>query len=244
MPAANADIIRQLQREILPLQGYKPPTSGKAVAFRLGPIETAFPNHRFPTGAVHEFISRTPEQAAATAGFLSGLLAPLMQNGGSCLWIGSQRNVFPPGLAIYGVSPDRLLFVALRKEKDIRWAMEEALKCDALTAVVGELGELSFSESRKLQLAVERSRVTGFIHRHQPKAENAVTCVTRWKITTLSSDLPGNMPGVGFPQWNVRLLKVRSGHPGEWQVQWSPKGLEYKEQPVITLPGTYERQIG
>src|SRR5580704_8854110 len=62
MSAANADIIRQLQRDILPLQGFKPPTPGKAVEFQLGPLEMAFPNARFPTGAVHEFVSRTLQQ--------------------------------------------------------------------------------------------------------------------------------------------------------------------------------------
>ncbi|HWB94192.1 MAG TPA: hypothetical protein VG605_20200 [Puia sp.] len=238
MPAANADIIRQLQREILPLQGYKPPTSGKAVAFRLGPIETAFPNHRFPTGAVHEFISRTPEQAAATAGFLSGLLAPLMQNGGACLWIGSQKNVFPPGLAIYGVAPDRLLFVALRKEKDIRWAMEEALKYEALAAVICEISDLSFKDSRRLQLAVEQSRVTGFLLRYAPRNLGAVAAVARWEITPLPSIQEDGLPGIGFPHWQVDLQKIRNGKPGKWQVEWAAGHFRFlpQPQPAIEAP--------
>lgn len=51
------------------------------------------------------------------------------------------------------------------KTKDSLWAIEEALKCNALIAVVGEITELTFNDSRRLQLAVEKSHVTGFIHR-------------------------------------------------------------------------------
>jgi hypothetical protein len=29
------------------------------------------------------------------------------------------------------------------------------------------------------------------------------------------------MPGVGFPGWNVELLKVRNGKPGSWQIEWA-----------------------
>jgi protein ImuA len=29
------------------------------------------------------------------------------------------------------------------------------------------------------------------------------------------------MPGVGFPRWNVELLKVRNGRPGTWQIEFT-----------------------
>ena len=99
--------------------------------------------------------------------------------------------------------------------------MEEALKCDGLSAVIGEMQELSFTASRRLQLAVEQSRVTGFILRHNPRNLNTTACVTRWKITSLPSELADDMPGVGFPRWNVELLKIRNGKPGAWQIEWT-----------------------
>ena len=36
------------------------------------------------------------------------------------------------------------------------WVIEEALKCEGLAAVIGEIKELSFTQSRRLQLAVEK----------------------------------------------------------------------------------------
>ena len=238
MPAVNADIIRQLQREILPLQGFKPPTAGKAIDFHLGPIGAAFPNDRFPTGAVHEFITRTPEQSAATNGFLGGLLGPLLKNGGVCVWIAGKRanfpqgfpRVFPQGLSLLGVSPDRVLFVELAKEKDRCWAMEEALKCEALTAVVGEVSEISFTDSRRLQLAVEQSRVTGLLLRHSPRTLGTVASVARWEISPLASEPEEGLPGIGFPRWQTTLLKVRNGRPGSWVVEWSAGRFRFPEE--------------
>lgn len=45
------------------------------------------------------------------------------------------------------------------------WTIEEALKCDALSALVGKVRELNLPESRRIQLAVEESKMTGLLHR-------------------------------------------------------------------------------
>lgn len=242
---ADRSVIEQLQKQILALQHTHTP-SEQIPNLGLGAMESAFPGGVFPRGVVHELISISSEEATCTSGFMAVVLGKLLAQGGSCLWISTtpRRSIFPPALKTFGIDPERILFVDASKPKDTLWALEEALKCDALGAVVGELNELNFNESRRLQLAVERSRVTGFIHRFRPKTQNAVACVTRWKVTPLVSSIPDGMPGVGFPAWNIELLKVRNGQPGEWQVKWSPKGLEYIEQETITMPQSYERQIG
>lgn len=221
LPATKKDIIIQLQKSILLMEGFTPPVSGAADSVGLGQIEGAFPNAIFPTGAIHEFLSLVPEQAAANGGFISGILHTLMQHGGACLWISKCRTLFPPSLKVFGVEPDRLIFIDLKRERDVLWAMEEALKCKGLAAVIGELGEISFTQTRRLQLAAEQSRVTGFVLRSDPMKISATACVARWNITPLPSELEDGMPGVGFPRWNVELLKVRNGNPGKWKVEWS-----------------------
>jgi protein ImuA len=214
-------MISRLQKNILLWQGFKPPSAGAAGGVGLGPVEAVFPNAIFPKGAIHEFLSTEPEHAAACGGFIAGLLASLMQNGGACLWIGVSRTLFPPALKAFGVEPDRIIFVDLKREKDILWAMEEALKCGGLAAVIAELREISFAQSQRLQLAVEQSRVTGFLLRKDPGKLSTTACAARWRITPLPSELEEGMPGIGFPRWNVELLKVRNGNPGAWKMEWS-----------------------
>ncbi|WP_031526543.1 ImuA family protein [Dyadobacter crusticola] len=225
--ASKSAILEQLQNEILTLQGYRAPAIDKRIDFGLGPIETAFPNQIFPTGAVHEFITDAPENAAATTGFVAALLGPLMKINDFCLWISLNRTVFPPGLAFFGVQPERIIFIDLKKQSDLLWAIEESLKCPALAAVVGEIPEVTLTESRRLQLAVEQSRVTGFLLRHNPRSANTLASVSRWKITPLPSQLEPGMPGVGYPRWNVQLQKVRNGEPGEWEVEWRAGSFQH-----------------
>ncbi len=79
------------------------------------------------------------------------------------------------------MDPDRVIFVEAKNQRDILWCMEEALKCEGLAAVVCEIKEINFTESRRLQLAVEKSRVTVFIIRDQPRSIGVNACVSRWK---------------------------------------------------------------
>jgi len=244
--AAKADIVQQLQKEILSLQGLQTMPSSQHLDTGLGPIERAFPGGAFPSAAVHEFLSLAPESAAATSGFIAGLMSSFMQSRGACLWISTGRTLFPPALKVFGINPERIIFVDLARKKDALWAIEEALKCEALSAVVGELSEVSFTESRRLQLAVEHSRVTGFIHRYRPRTENTIACISRWKITPLASAPEEGLPGLGFPRWNVRLQKVRNGNPGTWQIEWTPTGFRIippftalVSRPILIKTGSY-----
>jgi protein ImuA len=221
MSQTKADIIARLKKDILPLQGFKKIPDARALKGIPAAIEDAFPNSVFPLGAVHELIASGPEDGAATTGFIAGILAAIMRNAGAAIWISSSQTIFPPALKTFGISPDKIIYIHLKKEKEILWAMEEALKCKGLSAAIGEVQDLSFTASRRLQLAIEQSQVTGFVIRKNPRSLNTSACLARWKITSLPSELPGDMPGVGFPRWNVELMKVRNGRPGNWQLEFA-----------------------
>lgn len=240
---SKKDIVSRLQKDILRWQGFAPLPANESKGIGLGPLETAFPHGTFPTGTIHEMICPTPEQAAATGGFMSGILASLMMHDGACLWISTFRKLFPPSLKNFNVDPDRLIFVDVQREKDVLWAMEEALKCEGLAAVIAEVREISFAQSRRLQLAVESSRVTGFLLRNDPRKLAATTCSARWQITPLPSEPEEGLPGVGFPRWQVELLRVRNGNPGSWKLEWANgKFIPVEERiKIIQLP---QRKVG
>lgn len=231
-PQRKSDVFAELQTSILRLQGLKF-SKNDSLNFGLGPINESFPNASFPLGAVHEFLSEQKEAAASTSGFIAGLLSHLMGSTGATLWISSSRTLFPPALKIFGTEPDRFIFLDLKKEKDVIWAMEEALKCNALAAVVGEMREIDFTASRRLQLAVEQSQVTGFIIRNNYKNLTTTACVSRWKISPLPSESI-ELPGIGFPKWKIELVRIRNGKPGEWNAQWVDGKFQF--QSGVTQP--------
>jgi len=214
------ETIGRLKRDLLRWQGVAMP-EGHTERIGLGPIEDAFPGKVFPSFGVHEFISGSREDSAATSGFIGGLLSRLTTDNGVCLWISTSRLLFPPSVRAFGVAPDRVIFVDIARERDVLWATEEALKCSGLVAVVAELQEMDFVQSRRLQLAVEKSRVVGLILRCNPRLVGSTACAARWRIRSLPSLLEDGLPGIGFPRWEVDLLKVRNGNPGCWQLEWS-----------------------
>lgn len=229
LSASRTGILKGLQADILRLEGFKSAQS-TTLDIGLGSIKDAFPNRSFPTGAIHEFLSERPEDTASTCGFITGLLLPIMKDG-AVLWISSSQTLFPPALKSFGVKPDHFIFINLQKEKDILWAMNEALKCSALSAVVSQVRDVDFTTSRRLQLAVEQSQVTGFVVR-SPRKLNPTASVSRWKISSLpsASIAEDNFPGIGFPKWRVELLRMRNGKTGAWNLQWINGQFVHAEQ--------------
>jgi protein ImuA len=232
---SRKNIAAQLQKDILQLEGYKPLSAMQKPIEGLEIIESSFPDNIFPTGAIHEFLSFYPEHAAASAGFIGGLLDVLMKQGGICLWVSSTRRLFPAALKMFGLEPDKIVFVDAQRDKDVLWATEEGLKCKGISAVVAEVRELTFMQSRRLQLAVETSKVTGFILRTDLGRLCTTACVSRWQITPMPSMLEEGMPGVGYPRWQVELQKVRNGKPGKWIVEWSANKFTVIEENKFTI---------
>src|SRR5689334_17782435 len=76
-------------------------------------------------------------------------------------WIAPVRDLHPPGLLPYGLDPNRLVMVRPTKDVDTLAAMEVALREGVAGAVVGEVGALDRTSSRRLQLACLRHATTG-----------------------------------------------------------------------------------
>jgi protein ImuA len=220
MSQPKSDIIQRLQNEILPLQGYKSAIGKTSLKIDLGAINEAFPNAVFPLGAIHEFMVNGAGTKAATSGFVTSIISALMKEEGVVIWISASRTIFPPALSFFNIDPHRVIFVDLKNQKEVAWAVEEALQLKGLAAVVGEVQGLDFTTSRRLQLVVEKSQVTGFILNSNKRNNNTNASLCRWQVQSVPSMPIDELPGIGYPCWKVDLLKVRNGRPGNWQITW------------------------
>ncbi|TKC08040.1 Error-prone repair protein ImuA [Pedobacter polaris] len=240
MTGEKQEILARLRQQISAAQGFKPSPIATSDGFGLGEIEACFPNDVFPTGTIHEFLAEHPEDAAASEGFIAGLLAKLMRNGNSCLWISHNRKLFPPSLETYGVDPQQIIFLDLYYTKEILSVMEEALKCEGLACVLAELPDIDFAQSRRLQLATEKSHVTGILLRKEPKRSlSATACSARWQIKPQPTEILEGIPGVGNPRWEVNLLKVKNGEGGKFYIEWAEdKFAPFESQETNPQPQT------
>lgn len=234
MDNVRADIIENLKKDVLYQRFSKVRGSKQAIAGRVQPFASAFPLNQFPLGCVHEFICPGNESFSASAAFVAGTLSSLHLNG-SIIWVSDSLIMFPPSFTSFGLSPHQIIFIHLPKQKDILYAAEEALRCEGLSAVIADIRELNFKQSRRLQLATEQSNVTGFVLRNKPKFIITTACVTRWNITPAPSTSHQNIPGIGFTAWNVHLQKVRNGTPQSWKVSWQAGRFIHEHQHLNTI---------
>ena len=234
------EILKDLRKQILLLEGFKEPAL--VTETTLGCINESFPNGVFPFAALHEFFCFNREEVSSSSAFITALLSSHFQKGATVAWISSTNKVFPPALKWFGIEPHRVLFLNIKKEKEISWAINEALTCSSLSAVVGEMPEMSITASRRFQLAIEDSGVGCFILRKNPK-NLLTTAVSRWHIQPLPTITEDGVPGLGHPRWQVNLLKVRNGKTGSWPIEWKNNGFRYPSR-LVAIHNTVQKQIG
>jgi protein ImuA len=181
-------------------------------------------------GSLHEIAaSREAEVAAATA-FALALAAHGI--GPAVVWIAEDMGLaesgvpYGPGLDDLGLAPERLVTVAAAKARDVLWAMEEALDCCGVGAVIGEIRgpkirgsrDIDLTASRRLSLAAGRRNNLALLLRTTPETA-ASAAVTRWIV--------GHAPSVpaaratGPPRLALTLVRNRRGALGSWTVEWN-----------------------
>jgi len=233
-------LFNNLKKQILQLEGFKEPSLAEET--NLGRMAEAFPNHVFPFAGLHEFFCYNGEEAAASSAFISGMFSSRVSKGGVVVWIGSSLSVFPPSLKWFGIQPHQVIFLRVRKEGDVSWAVHEALKCASLSAVVGQMPEMSLTASRRFQLAIEEAGVGCFMLRRNPK-NLLTTAISRWHVQPLQTKVEEGFPGIGHPRWRVKLLKVRNGKPGTWDIEWFNGGFRYVSK-LAVMHKAVQKQTG
>lgn len=192
-------------------------------------LDAALPWGGLPRGRVHQVTGGEDGFLAPVLAFTAGLAARLAGEETPLLWVvqaGSPDDaLYAPGLAGLGLPPGRLLVARADAPADVLWCMEEALRCPALGAVVGQVRAVDLTAGRRLQLAAEQSGVTGFLlpstqgagwGETRPPAPAAAT--TRWRVEAApSAAVPWR--GLGPPRWMLTLERCQGGLPRSWLVE-------------------------
>lgn len=153
------------------------------------------------------------------AGFLLAQVDPQKP----LLWVQDRMAILESGrIHPPGLPTANLIHVTARDAKDALWAMEEGVRCAALSAVIGELwGDpraLDFTATRRLAVAAERSGTPCWLVRLGGTA-NLSGARMRWRVASAPSlvdPLDGRAPGT--PVWDADLFRARGMAPGRWSL--------------------------
>jgi protein ImuA len=217
--------IEALRARIARMERRDPGRNAAVLRFGVAAIDRHLPGGGLARGVLHEMAGTGAdiEHGAAAALLVAGLLAG---GRGTVLWALERPDLFAPGLAGAGLHPDRVVFA--EAGRSVLLVMEEALRHAGLAAVVGEVGRLGLTASRRLQLAAEGSGVPGFVLRRSrsstdPALAEPNAAVTRWQVAALPSPPPlphaPHVPGLARARWQLDLVRCRGGAPATWIVE-------------------------
>ncbi len=125
-------------------------------------MDDLLPGGGWPAGGVVEVI---------TASFGIGevrLLVPLMRSLSQerkqwILWVAPPFQPYAPALAQLGIHIDRIVVVQTQDPKEQLWAMEQALKSQACSLVLGWPGKMTAPNIRRLQLQATQHQSLCFL---------------------------------------------------------------------------------
>lgn len=172
-------------------------------------------------GILSEVFAQTSSDAAAVAFALSRI----PENSAPILWVQDHLSrkesgrPYLPGLQKAG-RPRDILYLQLSRPLDVLWALEDGLRCKALSAVIGEIwGDppaLSFTASKRLAMRAEASGTGCWLIR-RGAAANLSAARDRWRVGSLpSTPNPHDAQAPGAARWQVELFRSRDGKPGTW----------------------------
>ncbi|WP_262693617.1 ImuA family protein [Kordiimonas aquimaris] len=168
----------------------------------------------------------------ATMAFLSGIL---QQNRGTIIWCQlrdpDRLHLHAPGLAAFGIDPLQITKVTLATEKDLLWAMEEAIASNAASAVAGVLWSeklYDFTASKRLRVRAAEAGIPALLVRSH-RANGTTAADMRFAVTSRASHTvlakERAFARLGNPEWQLSLTKSRGMKPRSDHVRWHHETL-------------------
>jgi len=231
-PPANASVLA-LRRAIQTIEAGGMIEAAEMLPFGIPAIDHVL-GGGLATGALHEIAAARESEIVAATGFALAVVKTRV-----VLWIAEDMALaesgapYGPGLDGLGLPPELCVTVAASRAGDVLWAMEEALRCRAVGAVISEIrADASFTLTRRLSLAVRRGALA-FILRTAPSEERSAA-LTRWIVG--SAPAAPSAHGVGPPRLRVRLVRNRRGRLGSWTLEWNRVEQRFDLAPAVREP--------
>jgi protein ImuA len=190
-------------------------------------------------GILHEVFADTARDSGASLGFALAVSRSLMAPQRPAILVvqavaDSQEKgvVYGGGIVSLGLDPERIILCRPETPIELLWAIEEAIACRAIAAVIADIGDkvraLDFTASRRLSLRAASSGSSVFLLRTGRDRE-ATAAQLRWRVEpSVSGEKEFDPRASGPPRWRVALEKGRLGSkrdPLEWMLDWTEDGF-------------------
>jgi len=172
-----------------------------------GPLEKLLPEGGFHPGTLVEWLAKGEGSGATTLALAAAGAA--CRDGGVLAVLDCAGEFYPPAAARAGIDLESLIVMRAAERADANWALDQALRCRAVAAVLAWPGHLDGRTFRRLQLAAEEGGGLGLLirplkARHEPS----------WaEVRLVVEPLPAGSPDARR-RLRIHLLRCRGGTGG------------------------------
>ena len=182
-------------------------------------LDRALPEKGFRPGTLVEWLFRGEGDGTATLAFraAAGACGGGCRGGGAVVVLDRTGEFYPLAAVAQGIEPARLIVVHPGNKADHTWALDQALRCPAVAAVVAWPesldGKLDGRTFRRLQLAAEQGGGLGLLIRPESVRRQPSWADVRLLVEPLPSRSPygRRAPCTHGRRMRVVLLRCRGG---------------------------------
>ncbi|HUG69278.1 MAG TPA: hypothetical protein VMM76_16120 [Pirellulaceae bacterium] len=185
------------------------------------PLDRALPQRGFQRGSLIEWIAGGVGSGASLLAMLAarsacGETSPLqssasLQSNRTLVLVDRGQSFYPPAANACQLDLQNTIIVHPTSEKDECWALEQALRCPDVAAVVGWPQRLTSHAFRRLQLAAEHGGSLGLLIRPAAARHESSWASVRMLVLPCPLSPCAVSPCVGRPGWRLGIELLRCG---------------------------------
>ena len=199
----NANRIGALRRQIAQLEGTRRHGDCTPISSGCGPLDQLLPESGFRRGTLIEWLAEGEATGVETLAMAAAVQA--CRRGRALVVLDRRHEFDPPAAARLGIELQNLIVVHTGNRADDHWALDQALRCSGVAAVLAWPEQLDGRTFRRLQLAAEVGGGLGLLVRPL-----TVRREPSWAdVRLLVEPLPAEVPDSCNRRLRVRLLRCR-----------------------------------
>jgi len=158
------DVLLALKEQLRRMEGSRRKEDAQPIPSGCPALDRLLPGGGWIRGTLVEWLAESRGGGAGTLAMIAAREAAA--DGGAVVVMDRHRTFYPPAAAALGVDLENLIVIQAGSEKDQLWALDQALRCQAVAAVWAPQEKVDPHTFRRLQLAAEDSGVLGLLLRN------------------------------------------------------------------------------
>ena len=162
---SSRELVEKLQQQIARLEGIRRPQDAVPISSGCEALDQLLPEKGFRRGTLVEWLAEGAGAGAETLALITARNA--CGASGTLVVLDHAREFYPPAAVRMGLELNQMILVQASNATDNLWALDQALRCPGVAAVLGWPERLDGRTFRRLQLAAEEGGGLGLLVRPQ-----------------------------------------------------------------------------